>query len=231
MFLKVSNLSKIYKNDKIKNIVLKDINLEVKKGQIVVILGPSGSGKSTLLNILSGLDKKTKGNIFYDDKNLYNLDFYMKKFRKKNVGFVFQDYYLLKNLTVLENIKLGQTLSKNSLSLNEVIKIVDLKDKINFYPKNLSGGEQQRVSIARAIIKNPLILFCDEPTGALDEANGKNILSFLVNINKTKKTTIFIVTHNPGIALIGDRIIYMKDGSIISNRKNKRKNPLEIPWE
>lgn len=230
MFLKTVDLTKIYKNDKIKNVVLKDINLEIKKGQIVVILGPSGSGKSTLLNMLSSLDKKSKGYIFYDGKIISNLDFLKTRFRKNKVGFVFQDCYLLKHLTVLENIILAKRLSKNSFSCDEVIEMVNLKDKLNLYPHQLSGGERSRVSIARAIIKNPEILFCDEPTGALDEENGKKVLASLVNINKMKKTTIIIVTHNQGIALIGDRIISMQDGQIISNRKNKRKNPLEINW-
>lgn len=215
-----------------KNYALNNVSLDIKKGEILVILGPSGSGKTTLLNCMSGLDRVTSGNIIFNNKNITRYsDRKLTKFRKENVSFIFQTYNLLENLNVYENVLVGKKLSKHPLDINEVIDIVGLKKHKKKYSYELSGGEQQRVSIARALVKNSNVMFCDEPTGALDEKTGKKILQCLVDANNKYNTTLVIVTHNPGIALIGDRIIKMNSGKIIEIKDNeKRVNPKDIPW-
>jgi putative ABC transport system ATP-binding protein len=229
--IKVENLTKEYKNSGNNMKAIDNINLEVEEGEIIVILGPSGSGKTTLLNLISGLDKKTSGKIFYENKDISKYsDSKMTRFRKKNLGFIFQTYNLLEHLNVYENILVGRKLGKKNIDINEIMSIVGLKKHAKKSVYQLSGGEQQRVSIARAIAKNPKIMFCDEPTGALDEKTGKVVLESLIDINKKYNTTLIIITHNPGIAYIGDRIIKMNSGHIISETKNKRMNPKEIPW-
>ena len=230
--IEIKNVYKVFKTGKIKNTVLNDINLSIEEGEILIILGPSGSGKTTLLNVVSGLDKITKGKISYKGKNIskYN-DMRMTKFRKKNLGFIFQTYNLLEHLNVYENVLVGSSLGKAKVDIDEIIETVVLKKHKKKYMHELSGGEQQRVSIARALAKKPAVMFCDEPTGALDEKTGKIVLESLVEANNKLKTTMIIVTHNPGIALIGDRIIKMNSGKIVEEIKNeKRTNPKDIPW-
>ena len=229
--IKCENLTKTYKLGKEKTYALKNLSLEVEEGEIVVILGPSGSGKTTLLNLLSGLDKKTSGKIFYNGKDISKYsDLRMTHFRKKNLGFIFQTYNLLENLNVYENVLVGKKLGKKSSNVDEILETVGLKKHAKKSMYQLSGGEQQRVSIARALAKKPKVMFCDEPTGALDEKTGKVVLESLVEANKKYNTTLIIITHNPGIALIGDRVIRMNSGQIISNEINKRVNPKDIPW-
>lgn len=231
MLIKTENLTKTYKTGKNNFIALDNINLEIEEGEIVVILGPSGSGKTTLLNLLSGLDKKTSGKIFYEGKDISRYsDSRMTRFRKKNLGFIFQTYNLLEHLNVYENILVGKKLGSKPMDVYEVMKTVGLKKHAKKAMYQLSGGEQQRVSIARAIVKNPKVMFCDEPTGALDEKTGKIVLESLIDINEKYNTTMIIITHNPGIAFIGDKIIRMNSGKIIEEKKNKRMNPKEIPW-
>ncbi len=231
MLIKTENLTKTYKTGKNNFIALDNINLEIGEGEIVVILGPSGSGKTTLLNLLSGLDKKTSGKIFYEGKDIGRYsDSRMTRFRKKNLGFIFQTYNLLEHLNVYENILVGKKLGSKTMDVYEVMKTVGLKKHAKKAMYQLSGGEQQRVSIARAIVKNPKVMFCDEPTGALDEKTGKIVLESLIDINEKYNTTMIIITHNPGIAFIGDKIIRMNSGKIIEEKKNKRMNPKEIPW-
>lgn len=229
--IKIENVSKIYKDGLNNNLVLDNIDLEIEKEEIIVILGPSGSGKTTLLNILSGLEEVSSGKVIYDNKDITSYHENKRtKFRKDNIGFIFQNYNLLEHLTVYENIKVGSSLTSTPLSPTKLMKAVALTNKKDKHIYQLSGGEQQRVSIARALAKNPKTLFCDEPTGALDEDNGKKVLERIVKINEELKTTIIIITHNPSIALIGDRIIKMNSGKIISDTRNNRINPLEIPW-
>lgn len=212
---KLKNVYKIYKNFLSESVALNNINLDILEGEIIVILGPSGSGKSTMLNVLSGIDNPTKGEVIFDDTEISSMNAdELTKYRKKNLGFIFQSYNLISNLTVKENIELGSHLSKNPLEFNKVIEVVGLKDHKNKYPYQLSGGQMQRVSIARAIIKNPKVLFCDEPTGALDEETGKNVLVSLQDINLNYKTTIIIVTHNPSIANMANTVIKMNSGNI-----------------
>lgn len=230
--IKTENLTKTYKLGALETHALKDINLEIEEGEIVVILGPSGSGKTTLLNLLSGLDKKTSGKIFYEGKDISKYsDARLTRFRKKNLGFIFQTYNLLEHLNVEENILVGKKLGKKGLDVKEIMKTVGLSKHAKKSMYQLSGGEQQRVSIARALVKNPKVMFCDEPTGALDEKTGKIVLTSLIEANEKYNTTMIIITHNPGIALIGDRVLRMNSGDIISEEKNKtRMDPKEIPW-
>lgn len=218
---KLENVKKVYKGS-VDNYALDNINLNINSGEVVIILGPSGSGKSTLLNILSGIDNPTSGCVYFKEERIDNLD--AKKlttYREHNLGFIFQSYNLIPNLTVKENIELGAKLSKNSLSIKEIASSVGLETQMNKYPYQLSGGQMQRVAIARAIVKNPSVLFCDEPTGALDEEMGKNVLALLQKINKEYNTTIIIVTHNPSIANMGHTVIKMNSGKIRKITKNK----------
>ncbi len=229
--IKTENLTKKYKVASEQARALENINLEVEEGEIVVILGPSGSGKTTLLNLLSGLDKKTSGKIFYEGKDISRYsDSKMTRFRKKNLGFIFQTYNLLEHLNVYENILVGKKLGDKKIDVLEIMNTVGLKKHAKKAMYQLSGGEQQRVSIARAIAKNPKVMFCDEPTGALDEKTGKVVLASLIDINEKYNTTMIIITHNPGIAFIGDKIIRMNSGHIVEQKKNKRMDPKEIPW-
>lgn len=232
----ILNLKDVYKTyylGKVPTNALDGVNLDIYEGEILVILGPSGSGKTTLLNVLSGLDKPTSGDIIYMNKA--NIAKYSKrkitKFRKEHLGFIFQTYNLLENLNVKENVAVGRKLGKSDVDIDEIIEIVGLKDHKRKYMHELSGGEQQRVSIARAIAKRPSIMFADEPTGALDEKTGKKVLRTLVDVNKKYNTTMIIVTHNPGIAELADRIIYVNSGKITKNITNENKvKPEDISW-
>lgn len=234
VILNLKNVYKTYYLGKVPTNALDGVDLDIFEGEVLVILGPSGSGKTTLLNVLSGLDTPTSGDIIYMNKD--NIAKYSKrkitKFRKNNLGFIFQTYNLLEHLNVKENVAVGRKLGKSVVDIDEIIEIVGLKAHKRKYMHELSGGEQQRVSIARAIAKRPSILFADEPTGALDEKTGKKVLRTLVDVNKKYNTTMIIVTHNPGIAELADRIIYVNSGritkSIIQN-KNK-KEPEDISW-
>lgn len=233
VILSLKNVYKTYYLGKVPTNALDGVNLDIYEGEILVILGPSGSGKTTLLNLISGLDTPTSGDILYMDKN--NIAKYSKrkitKFRKKHLGFIFQTYNLLEHLNVKENVAVGRKLGKSDVDVDEIIEIVGLKDHKRKYMHELSGGEQQRVSIARAIAKRPNILFADEPTGALDEKTGKKVLRTLVDVNKKYNTTMIIVTHNPGIAELADRIIYVNSGSITKSIQNQNKRaPEDISW-
>ena len=229
--IELKDVCKEYKSGKIRNSVLSNINLTIEKGEIIVILGPSGSGKTTLLNVISGLDRISSGKIMYDGKNISKYsDIRMTRFRKKRLGFIFQTYNLLEHLNVYENVLVGSSLGKKTVDVDKIIDTVGLLKHKKKYMYQLSGGEQQRVSIARALAKTPDVMFCDEPTGALDEKTGKIVLKSLVDANNKLKTTMIIVTHNPGIAQIGDVVIRMNSGKIIEKYKHKRVDPKNIPW-
>lgn len=222
MIYKLENVYKTYKFNDTYNYALNDIDLELKEGEIIVILGPSGSGKSTLLNLLSGIDIPSRGKIYFNDKRLDKLsDIELTDYRRDYLGFIFQNYHLIPNLTVEENVELGAHLSKNPLDIDEIIEAVGLKEQKQKYPYQLSGGQMQRVAIARSLVKNPKVLFCDEPTGALDEKTGKKVLKLLQNLNQKYHTTIIIVTHNPSIALMANTVITMNSGKIVKVQKNK----------
>lgn len=230
---RLEKVSKEYVQGDIVTKALDNIDLTIYEGEILIILGTSGSGKSTMLNVISGLDTCSSGKIYYKNQDITSLsDRKMTKFRKDNIGFIFQTYNLLVNLDVYENVLVGGSLARNKkYSLDDILKVVGLYDERHKKIEKLSGGQQQRVSIARALAKNPAIMFCDEPTGALDEETGKVVLESLVEVNKTLKTTLVIITHNPGIAYLGDRIIHMNSGHIKSVEVNNHKMKVEeIPW-
>lgn len=231
-YIEIKNLSKIYDVGGNKINALDNINFSINEGELVVILGKSGAGKSTLLNILGGMDVASSGDYIIGDETVTQ---YSKKeltqFRKNSIGFIFQFYNLMPNLTALENVMLSSSLSKDSDSSLEVLKNVGLENRINNFPKGLSGGEQQRVSIARALVKKPKLLLCDEPTGALDSKTGAQIIELLSNMAKKNNKTVIIVTHNSTIAQIADRVIRIQDGKIIGNELNKDiKKCSDIVW-
>ena len=228
VILSCENIVKTYKTSDIFN-VLNDISMQIYEGELLVIVGASGSGKSTLINILGGIDKCTSGNVYFRDKNIteYN-EKNITQYRRNNVGFIYQSFNLINELTVYENILLTSD-SKNNV--DEILKKVGLYEKKNLYPKELSGGEQQRVAIARALSKDFDILFCDEPTGALDSENSKKILLLLEELARQDKRTIVIVTHNNDIKKIADRVYTIKNGKIIDETKNENHLSVkEIDW-
>lgn len=226
MFIQMKNAKKSY--GKGENIVhaLDDTELALEKGKIYTILGPSGSGKSTLLNMLGGLDSLDSGSISVDGKEISKLKSgELTHYRRADVGFVFQFYNLIPDLTVKENIQVVSDIAKNPLSLDEVMQAVDIEKYKDRFPNELSGGQQQRVAIARAIIKNPKLLLCDELTGALDSKTSKSVLEFVEKVNEKFGTTVAIITHNEAIANMADGIIRIKDGKVISNKINEAKLP------
>ncbi|WP_321285325.1 ABC transporter ATP-binding protein [Exiguobacterium profundum] len=214
--IELRNVSKIYKTGDVETAALKDIDLTIRDGAFVVILGPSGSGKSTLLNVISGLDTVTSGKITFGDTVLTDLSVdQMTAFRRDHLGFIFQQYNLLQNLTVYENVQIGSDLTKDPLPIDELLEQVGLTAARDKYPYQLSGGEQQRVSVARSLAKNPAIIFCDEPTGSLDEENSKRVLELLERLNKTYQKTVVVITHNNGISEMADDVIKMNSGRIV----------------
>lgn len=229
----LKNVNKIYNKDQTNQVyALRNISFSINQGEFVVILGASGAGKTTLLNILGGMDKATSGLYQVGDTVVSDLkDSKLTLFRRTQVGFVFQFYNLMPNLTALENVKLAESVSKKTLGSKTALKAVELSKRHNNFPSQLSGGEQQRVSIARAIVKKPELLLCDEPTGALDSKTGVQIIKLLRKINKEQKTTVIIVTHNSLLAQLADRVIKIQDGRIVQNAKiiNPRQ-PEEIKW-
>ena len=231
MFVSVSNLTKSY-NAGIITHVLKGVGLEMERRQIGVILGPSGSGKSTLLNIIGGVDRADGGMVEVDRERITDLnDNQLVEYRRESVGFVFQFYNLVPNLTVAENIEVVSNISKNPLKTDEVLAAVGLSDKKNRFPRELSGGEQQRVSIARAIVKNPKLLLCDEPTGALDLESSRGVLSLLQKVNVQFATTILMITHNSAIAGMADAVFRLRNGEIAEVMHNSELIPAErIEW-
>ena len=223
----VKNIKKKYNDQE----VLRGIDLKIDKNEFVVILGASGSGKSTLLNILSGLEKSDSGEVVYDNESISDYsEKQLTKFRKDKIGFVFQQYYLLNNLTVEQNVKVGANLANNKEYV-DIIKELGLEDRLSKYPNELSGGEQQRVSIARALAKKPTVLFLDEPTGALDEETGRKILEYLLKLKDKSHFTMIMVTHNENIAELANKIIHVGSGRVTSIEENRTpKSVEEIGW-
>lgn len=232
MFLQLKGIRKSYGEKDYKVEVLKGIDLQISKGEFAVMLGPSGSGKSTLLNIIGGIDEADEGNIIINDQVLKNLSRKdLEKYRRNHLGYIFQMYNLIPNLTVRENIETGAYLSRNPLDLDSLIKVLGLEDHQHKLPNQLSGGQQQRTSIGRAIVKNPDLLLCDEPTGALDYATSKEILKLIEAINQTYYTTIIMVTHNDAFKGLADHVIRLRDGQIRENSYNKVKISAEdLEW-
>lgn len=232
MSIQLDNVKKVYTTGEVETIAIKDISIKIEEGEFVCLVGPSGSGKSTLLNVCSGLDTPTSGRIKIGDDLISKMDMKeLTSFRRENLGFIFQQYHLLNTLSVRENIEVGREISGQPFSVQEVLEQVGLSEHGDKYPYQLSGGEQQRVSIARAIVKNPKIMFCDEPTGALDEDTAKEVLSVIQNLNEKYHTTIILITHNQNIGAMADRIIKLNSGEIIDIIiNNEKKNAKDIAW-
>lgn len=213
--IKLENVSKIYKTKEVETIALDQVNLTINEGEFVVIIGDSGSGKTTILNLIGALDKPTAGNIYVNNENITKLNNKkLNDYRANLLGIVFQNYNLIKNLSVLENLLIMKDIKKDLLDPKEILKEVGLENKENAFPLELSGGQSQRVAIARALVKKPKLLLCDEPTGALDYENSKNIMILLKDLNKKNKITTIIVTHNQAFTKIADKVIKLKSGHI-----------------
>ncbi len=232
MFLEVANLKKSYTSGEVTTPVLKDVKMELDKGEIGVILGPSGSGKSTLLNIIGGIDRCDSGTVLSDGTEVTKLsDRELTDYRRENVGFIFQFYNLIPHLTAGENIEVVSNISKAPLKTDEVLKAVGMLDKKHRFPRELSGGEQQRISIARAIVKNSKLLLCDEPTGALDFSSSREILKLLQKINRDFESTVLMITHNAAISAMANKVYKVRSGEIIESIVNKTVKPAEgIEW-
>ena len=231
-FIEVINESKIYQSGQEKIYANDQVNFEIEKGELAVILGSSGAGKSTVLNILGGMDTNDEGEVIIDKEKISNFsNKELITYRRYAVGFVFQFYNLVNNLTALENVELASEIVENALDAKEVLKSVGLEHRIHNFPSQLSGGEQQRVAIARAIAKNPKILLCDEPTGALDYHTRKQILKILQDMARKEGKTVIIVTHNAAIAPIANRVIQMHDGKIKKIENNSQPEDIDrIEW-
>lgn len=226
-FVEFKNVKKSYDMGEVVIQAVDDVSFSIDKGEFVIILGASGAGKSTILNLLGGMDSVSEGSIYVDGNEVSKFDKRMlTKYRREDIGFVFQFYNLVQNLTAVENVELAVEICEDSMEPVEVLRSVGLQDRLNNFPSQLSGGEQQRVSIARAIAKNPKLLLCDEPTGALDYNTGKTILKLLSDTAKIYNMTVVVITHNSALAPIADRVITVKSGKISSVKKNE--NPVSI---
>ncbi|MBA4329821.1 MAG: ABC transporter [Polaromonas sp.] len=230
--LRIRSLSKTYGSGDTAVFALRDVDLEVRAGEFLVLLGASGSGKSTLLNILGGLDRPSAGEVTFLDHQLTDAsDEELTRYRREHVGFVFQFYNLIPSLTVRENVALVTDIASHPMPVDEALALVALTPRRDHFPSQLSGGEQQRVAIARAIVKRPQLLLCDEPTGALDYATGKLVLEVIARINQELGTTAIVITHNAAIAGMADRVIRLADGRIASIEVPPRRlTPAELSW-
>ena len=231
-FIEFENVGKTYKMGEVSIHALHDVTFEVEQGELVVIVGPSGAGKTTLLNILGGMDSLTKGNVYLDGRDISKLNKrQLTSYRRTEVGFVFQFYNLIGNLTALENVELANQVSQDPLDAADVLCDVGLEGRTKNFPSQLSGGEQQRVAIARALAKNPKLLLCDEPTGALDYQTGKAILKLLQDTARQTGMTVIIITHNSALTAMADRVIRVKNGTVVSVEVNSHPVDIsEIEW-
>ena len=232
MFLELNQIKKSFGSGENRVQVLKGIDLTVEKGEFCVLLGPSGSGKSTLLNILGGIDRADSGDILIDGERMADMnEKALTLYRRRHLGYIFQMYNLIPNLTVRENIEVGAYLSRRPLDVDELLHLLGLWDHRGKLPNQLSGGQQQRTSIGRAIVKNPDILLCDEPTGALDYKTSKEILKLIETVNQKYGNTVIMVTHTDAIRLMADRVVRLRDGAIRSNETNAVKVPAQdLEW-
>ena len=231
-YVKLDKVSKIYKMGEVEIRAVDNISFEISKGEFVVVVGPSGAGKTTVLNILGGMDTATEGDVYVDGSNIAEYNSHqLTAYRRDDIGFVFQFYNLVPNLTALENVELAMQICKNPLDAKKVLCEVGLEDRMGNFPAQLSGGEQQRVSIARALAKNPKLLLCDEPTGALDYQTGKAILKLLQDMCREKGMTVIVITHNSALTPMADRVIHIKNGTVSAMELNTDPTPLEeIEW-
>ena len=231
-FVEFNNVAKTYHMGQVEINALHDATFQVEKGELVVIVGPSGAGKTTLLNILGGMDTLTSGKVMLDGEEISKLDRkQLTQYRRHDVGFVFQFYNLIGNLTALENVELANQICKDPLDAAQILKDVGLEERMKNFPSQLSGGEQQRVAIARALAKNPKLLLCDEPTGALDYQTGKAILKLLQDTGKRTGMTVIIITHNGALTAMADRVIRVKNGTVASVTLNENPQDVaELEW-
>lgn len=231
-YVKLDKVSKIYKMGEVEIRAVDNISFEISKGEFVVVVGPSGAGKTTVLNILGGMDTATEGDVYVDGSNIAEYNSHqLTAYRRDDIGFVFQFYNLVPNLTALENVELAIQICKNPLDAKKVLCEVGLEDRMGNFPAQLSGGEQQRVSIARALAKNPKLLLCDEPTGALDYQTGKAILKLLQDMCREKGMTVIVITHNSALTPMADRVIHIKNGTVSAMELNTDPTPVEeIEW-
>ena len=231
-FVAFQDVGKIYKSGEVKVQALRDATFQVEKGELCVIVGPSGAGKTTLLYILGGMDTLTSGKVFLDgaEVSAFNKR-QLTAYRRQDVGFVFQFYNLIQNLTALENVELASQICRDPLDPGQVLRDVGLANRAKNFPAQLSGGEQQRVAIARALAKNPKLLLCDEPTGALDYNTGKAILKLLQDTGRQTGMTVIIITHNSALTAMADRVVQVKNGTVVDSRVNPNPRPVsEIEW-
>ena len=231
-FVEFHDVKKVYQTGEVTINALRDVNFTVEQGEFCVVVGASGAGKTTILNILGGMDTLTEGSVFLDGKEIsaYNKR-QLTEYRRFDIGFVFQFYNLVQNLTALENVELAAQICKNPLPAAEVLEAVGLKDRLTNFPAQLSGGEQQRVAIARALAKNPKLLLCDEPTGALDYNTGKAVLKLLQDPCRNSGVTVIVITHNQALTAMADRIITVKNGTVVSQVQNPNIIPVEqLEW-
>lgn len=231
-YVKLDKVSKIYKMGEVEIRAVDNISFEISKGEFVVVVGPSGAGKTTVLNILGGMDTATEGDVYVDGSNIAEYNSHqLTAYRRDDIGFVFQFYNLVPNLTALENVELAMQICKNPLDAKKVLCEVGLEDRMGNFPAQLSGGEQQRVSIARALAKNPKLLLCDEPTGALDYQTGKAILKLLQDMCRERGMTVIVITHNSALTPMADRVIKIKNGKVSRMTMNDHPTPIEeIEW-
>ncbi len=230
--MKLRDVGKVYQMGEVQVKVLRGVHLDLRPGELIVIVGPSGSGKSTLLNLMGGIDRPTSGEIWFRDRQISQFDERrLTTYRREEVGFVFQFYNLVPTLTARENVQLATEIAAEPIEPDEALRLVSLAHRVDHFPSQMSGGEQQRVAIARAISKRPSLLLCDEPTGALDLQTGRHVLRVLVDLNRELGTTIVIITHNVAIAGIGNRLIRIGSGSISEIRENRQPIlPEEVKW-
>lgn len=231
-FIELKDVSKVYKMGEVEIKAANGVSFPVEKGEFVIVVGPSGAGKTTILNILGGMDKPTSGKIVVDGKDIAQYkEKELTNYRRDDVGFVFQFYNLVQNLTALENVELAAQICKDPIDAEQVLREVGLGNRLNNFPSQLSGGEQQRVSIARALAKNPKLLLCDEPTGALDYVTGKSILKLLQDTCREKKMSVIVITHNSALTPMADKIVKIKNGQVDQILLNAEPTPVElIEW-
>ena len=230
--IEFKNVSKRYKVGNQEIEAVKHVSFNIESGEFVVVLGASGAGKSTILNLLGGMDTVSEGQILVEGQDIVNFsEKELTKYRAEKIGFVFQFYNLISNLNALENVEFAIEVSQKSLNPKDILKRVGLSERLKNFPSQLSGGEQQRVSIARAIAKNPLLLLCDEPTGALDYETGKEVLQLIKELNESTKKSVVLITHNSAISKIADKVIHVRSGQIEKIEYNSDKIPVsELEW-